>query len=110
MTVVNLFVALPVSRLTARFGNATLLAVGLGVTLPGMAWLTQLTANTPYVTGVALPTVLIGIGQGLAFDPLTADGLAGTTARDAGAASGLVNTAHQLGSTLGVAALMASSW
>jgi sugar phosphate permease len=58
------------------------------------------------VTGVALPMVLIGIGQGLAFAPLTAAGIAGATARDAGAASGLVNTTHQLGSTLGVAVLV----
>ena len=53
--------------------------------------------------------VLIGIGQGLAFAPLTATALTGTTVRDAGAASGLVNTTHQLGSTLGVAALVALS-
>jgi EmrB/QacA subfamily drug resistance transporter len=106
MTVINFFVALPVSRLTARFGNATLLAVGLAVTLAGMAWLAQLTPTTPYLTGVALPMVLIGIGQGLAFAPLTAAGLAGTTAADAGAASGLVNTTHQLGSTLGVTVMV----
>jgi EmrB/QacA subfamily drug resistance transporter len=106
MTVVNFFVALPVSRLTSRFGNATLLAAGLALTLAGMGWLSQLTASTPYLTGVALPMVLIGIGQGLGFAPLTAAGLAGTTTRDAGAASGLVNTTHQLGSTLGVALLV----
>jgi sugar phosphate permease len=78
----------------------------LAITLAGMGWLSQLTASTPYLTGVALPMVLIGIGQGLGFAPLTAAGLAGTTARDAGAASGLVNTTRQLGSTLGVALLV----
>ena len=109
MTVVNFVVALPVSRLTARFGNAPLLAAGLAVTLAGMTWLAQLTATTPYLTGVALPMVLIGIGQGLAFAPLTAAGLARVTAADAGAASGLVNVTHQLGSTLGVAVLVSLS-
>jgi hypothetical protein len=39
--------------------------------------------------------VLIGIGQGLAFGPLTAAGIAGVTTANAGAASGLVNTALQ---------------
>jgi predicted MFS family arabinose efflux permease len=106
MTVVNFFVALPVPGLTRRLGNTALLASGLAVTLAGMTWLTRITATTPYVTGVALPMVLIGIGQGLAFAPLTAAGIAGATARDAGAASGLVNTTHQLGSTLGVAVLV----
>ena len=41
--------------------------------------------------------VLIGAGQGLAFAPLTSFGIAGVPAEDAGAATGLVNTAHQLG-------------
>jgi sugar phosphate permease len=74
-----------------------------------MSWLAQLTASTPYLTGVALPMVLIGVGQGLAFAPLTAAGLAQVASRDAGAASGLVNTTHQLGSTLGVAVLVSLS-
>jgi EmrB/QacA subfamily drug resistance transporter len=109
MTVVNFFVALFVPRLTQRFGNAVLLAVGLALTLAGIAWLSQITAATPYLTGVALPMVLLGVGQGLAFGPLTAAGISGTTADDAGAASGLVNTAHQLGSSLGVGILVTAS-
>jgi EmrB/QacA subfamily drug resistance transporter len=109
MTIVNFFVALAVPRLTHRFGNAALLAAGLALTLAGMFWLSRITAETPYLTGVALPMVLIGIGQGLAFAPLTAAGIAGVTARDAGAASGLVNTSHQLGSALGVGVFVALS-
>ncbi|WP_307857118.1 MFS transporter [Pseudarthrobacter albicanus] len=109
MTVVNFFVALAVPRLTHRFGNAALLAAGLALTLAGMFWLSRITADTPDLTGVALPLVLIGIGQGLGFAPLTAAGIAGVTANDAGAASGLVNTSHQLGSALGVGVLVALS-
>jgi len=109
MTTVNFVVALFVPRLTHRFGNAPLLAAGLTLTLAGIAWLAQITADTPYLTGVAFPMVLIGIGQGLAFGPLTAAGIAGATAANAGAASGLVNTAHQLGSSLGVGVLVTVS-
>ncbi|MDQ0075570.1 MFS transporter [Arthrobacter oryzae] len=109
MTVVNFFVALAVPRLTQRFGNAPLLAAGLALTLAGMTWLSTITADTPYLTGVALPMVLIGVGQGLAFAPLTSAGIAGASANDAGAASGLVNTSHQLGSALGVGVLVAVS-
>jgi EmrB/QacA subfamily drug resistance transporter len=109
MTVVNFFVALAVPRLTQRFGNASLLAAGLALTLAGMTWLSTITADTPYLTGVALPMVLIGVGQGLAFAPLTSAGIAGASANDAGAASGLVNTSHQLGSALGVGVLVAVS-
>lgn len=109
MTVVNFFVALAVPRLTHRFGNASLLAAGLTLTLAGMTGLSTITADTPYLTGVALPMVLIGVGQGLAFAPLTSAGIAGANANDAGAASGLVNTSHQLGSALGIGVLVAVS-
>ena len=109
MTLVNFGVALCVPRLTRRFGNARLLAMGLGLTLLGMAWLSRVGADTAYWLGVALPMVLIGAGQGMALSPLTAAGVAGVPARDAGAASGIVNVAHQLGSSLGLATLVAIS-
>ncbi|RZL80484.1 MAG: MFS transporter [Rhodococcus sp. (in: high G+C Gram-positive bacteria)] len=109
MTVVNFIVAMAIPRLTPRFGNATLLATGVTLTLAGMAWLSLVHPASTYLTAVALPMVLIGAGQGLAFAPLTAAGIAGVTARDAGAASGLVNTAHQLGSALGLGILVTVS-
>ncbi|MEV0700176.1 MFS transporter [Saccharopolyspora sp. NPDC050389] len=109
MTAVQFASSLPVPRLTRRFGNAPLLVAGLALVLAGMAWMTRLTAETSYLAGVALPMILIGLGQGLAFGPLTAAGIAGARAEDAGAASGVVNTAHQLGSTLGIAILTAAS-
>ena len=107
MTLVNFGVALCVPRLTRRLGNARLLAMGLGLTLLGMAWLSRVDAGTAYWLGVALPMVLIGVGQGMALSPLTAAGVAGVPAQDAGAASGVVNVAHQLGSSLGLATLVA---
>lgn len=100
-------VAMAVPRLTTRVGNAALLVTGIAVTAVGMGWLSTLEPSGTYLAGIALPMVLIGIGQGLAFAPLTSAGIAGVTARDAGAASGLVNTAHQLGSALGLGILVA---
>jgi formate hydrogenlyase subunit 4 len=50
--------------------------------------------------------VILGIGAGAAFTPLTASGVAGVAAEDAGAASGLVNVAHQLGGSLGLGVLV----
>lgn len=107
MTAVNFAVAMAVPRLTTRVGNAALLVTGIAVTAVGMGWLSTLEPSGTYLAGIALPMVLIGIGQGLAFAPLTSAGIAGVTARDAGAASGLVNTAHQLGSALGLGILVA---
>lgn len=109
MTVVNFTVATALPRIAARFGEAPVLVAGVGLTLIGMAWLAQVDPTSAYVTGVALPMVLIGAGQGLAFAPLTSFGLAGVPAADAGAASGLVNTAHQLGMATGLAILVSIS-
>jgi predicted MFS family arabinose efflux permease len=107
MTLMNFAVALQVPRLTRRFGNARLLAFGLLVCLIGMAWLSRVSVHSAYLTAVALPMVLIGAGQGMTLSPLTAAGIAGVPAQDAGAASGVVNVAHQLGNSLGLAVLVA---
>jgi EmrB/QacA subfamily drug resistance transporter len=107
MTTVNFAVALQVPRFTPRFGNGRLLAAGLAICAVGMAWLSQVSSSHNYVLAVALPMVLIGIGQGLTLSPLTAAGIMGVPAPDAGAASGVVNVAHQLGNSLGLAALVA---
>jgi predicted MFS family arabinose efflux permease len=105
-TVVNFASAFTVPRLTRRFGNGRVLAGALTLTLLGMAWLSQVSATTPYLTGVALPMMLIGAGQGVALGPLTIAGVAGVATEDAGAASGLVNVAHQIGGTLGLSMLV----
>ena len=109
MTVVNFAVAMTIPRLTARLGQTMPLAAGVMLTLAGMAWLSQVHVASSYWTSVALPMVLIGVGQGLAFAPLTSAGIARVGARDAGAASGLVNTFHQLGMALGLSVLVAVS-
>jgi len=105
-TLVNFAAAVTVPRLTGRFGNGRLLVTGLTIALLGAAWLSQLTVHTPYLTGIALPMILIGLGQGLCLAPLTAAGIVGVNAEDAGAASGMVNVAHQLGGSLGLAVLV----
>jgi MFS family permease len=107
MTLVNFAVAMTVPSLSRRYGNARVLAVGLAVCMAGMAWLSRLSVDSGYLLGVALPMVLIGAGQGMALSPLTAFGIAGVAPQDAGAASGVVNVAHQLGNSLGLAVLVA---
>ncbi len=106
LTGVMFAMVLVVPRLSKRLRNARLLAGGVTIALIGMAWLSQLSAGTPYLTGIAIPMVILGIGAGAAFTPLTASGVAGVPAQDAGAASGLVNVAHQLGGSLGLGVLV----
>lgn len=99
---VNFGTALLVPRLTARFGNLTLLTTGLVLAVIGMAWLSRAEPGTGFWLGVGLPSILVGAGQGFSLSPLTASGIARVAPQDAGAASGLVNVAHQLGSSLGL--------
>lgn len=107
MTLVNFVVAITIPRLTRRVGSTIPLVVGIALTLVGMLALSRIDMSSAYLTGVALPMLAIGVGQGLTFAPLTSLGIVGATAADAGAASGLVNTFHQLGSSLGLAVLVA---
>jgi len=109
MTVVNFVVAMTIPRLTAKCGHALPLTAGVALTLGGMAWLAQVQVDSSYWTAVAMPMMLIGAGQGLAFAPLTSAGLAGVDSAHAGAASGLVNTFHQLGMALGLGILVTVS-
>lgn len=96
--------ALP--RLASQVGDSRLLAGGLLLALLGMTWLSRISVGSDYVTQMALPMVLLGIGMGSVFTPLTTAGISGVADEDAGAASGLVNTAHQLGGTLGIGILI----
>jgi len=98
-----------VPQMTKRFGNGRLLAGGLTLSLIGMAWLSRVLPDMSYIAGSALPMMLIGGGQGFVLSPLTASGVSGVGAGDAGAASGVVNVAHQLGNSLGLAVLVAIS-
>jgi EmrB/QacA subfamily drug resistance transporter len=96
-----------VPRLLARFGMQATLLAGLVLALVGLLWLSRISTSTDYWTGVAIPMLLIGLGMGLSFTPLTQAGIAGIDDHDAGAAAGLVNVFQQLGGTLGIALLVA---
>lgn len=85
-------------RVIAGIGMA-LSAIGLG----SMALV--LGAHTSYAAMV-LPMILLGLGNGTAFVPLTAAGLTGVEPADRGVASGLVNVTQQLGGALGLAVLV----
>ncbi len=93
-------------RLVTRIGTIRLLAGGVFVAFVGMAWLSRLSADTPFFPSIVVPMALLGIGIGSALVPLTTAGIAGVQPKDAGAASGLVNVAQQLGGSLGLGILV----
>ncbi|HEY6763102.1 MAG TPA: MFS transporter [Baekduia sp.] len=106
MTLVMFSMVQVVPRLSRRIGSTPLLIAGLSLDLIGMAWLSRLSETTAFFPGIALPMVMMGIGMGAALTPLTAAGIAGVQPDDAGAASGVVNVAHQLGGSLGLGILV----
>lgn len=106
VTLPNFASAMAVPRLARRFGNERLLLAGLLLGVAGLLWLGQADAQASYWADVAPPMLLIGLGQGLLLAPLTAAGVVGVAREDAGAASGLVNVAHQLGGALGLGLLV----
>jgi predicted MFS family arabinose efflux permease len=106
MTLVMFGMVRLVPRLVQRFGNTPLLLGGLVIALGGMAWMSQISLGAAYFPQIAVPLVLLGVGMGMAFTPLTTAGIAGVTPADAGAASGVVNAAHQLGGSLGLSVLV----
>ncbi|MFD5122690.1 MFS transporter [Streptomyces sp. NPDC058385] len=107
MTLVNFVFAVQVPRILDCAPRPLVLLTGVVLTAVGMAWLSRLDLHTPYLTGVVLPMVLIGAGQGLTLAPLTSSGVDGVAPADAGAGSGLVNTVHQIGSALSLSVLTA---
>lgn len=86
-------------------GKTGLLLVALVLAGLGMLWLSTIGPGTAYFPAILLPLIVLGIGQGIAIILLTEFGMSGVAPVDNGAASGLVNTAHQLGGSLGLALL-----
>jgi len=92
-----------VARVMERVGVITTTVVGIVVMLVGLVSLSLLSMSAP-VWGVALAMVPVGVGGSFTVPPLTALLLNQVPADRAGTASGLLNTARQLGGSLGVAA------
>ncbi|WP_019629325.1 MFS transporter [Actinomadura atramentaria] len=92
-------------RLMERVDGRTLVIAGALLAAAGFAW--QARSGGGYLSGVLGPAVPMSLGGGLLTTPLTAIAAAGVEERDAGAASGLLNTAKQVGGALGLAVLTA---
>lgn len=96
-------------QLIKRLGVRNVSIGGVVLATIGMAILTRLPVHGSYV-GDLLVGLLVGllpmsIGMGLTFVPITLLGTGGVTGEDAGLASGLFNTAQQVGGSLGLAIL-----
>ncbi|HEX2315304.1 MAG TPA: MFS transporter, partial [Thermomonospora sp.] len=78
---------------------------GLLVLAAGLTWLARVPADGAFLPDLLGPLVLVGIGLGLSFVPITALGVTGVPAHRSGVAGGLVNTSRQVGGALGLSLL-----
>jgi EmrB/QacA subfamily drug resistance transporter len=93
------------SRFLPRVGPRALMIAGLALAAGGLVWFTGLTAHSSYLPHVLPPEILVSLGMGMAFVPLSSTALIGVEPKDAGVASALVNTTQQVGGSLGTALL-----
>jgi len=91
--------------LVTKLGVKPVLLTGLGLLGAGLVFFTQVSVGGSYVSDLLPGFLLIGVGLGFSFVPVSIAALAGATGRDAGLASGLINTSQQIGGALGLAIL-----
>ena len=95
------------SQLVTRVGYKPPLTAGMLMIAGALIWFSQVNAGGGYVSDVLFPSILVGVGLGFAFVPVTVAAVAGTRPNEAGLASGLINTSQQVGGALGLAILAA---
>ncbi len=93
------------AQLVTRIGVKPVLVAGMTFLTAGLIFFTQVSVGGSYVTDLLPGFLLIGVGIGFSFVPITIAALAGVEPAEAGLASGLINTSQQIGGALGIAAL-----
>ena len=98
-------------RLVMRVGIRTPLAAGLGLVAASQALFAFAPVGGSYVVNVLPAMILLGLGAGIAFNPVLLAAMGDVEPHEAGLASGVVNTSFMMGGALGLAILVAvSSW
>jgi EmrB/QacA subfamily drug resistance transporter len=93
------------AKLVVRFGNRLPLVVGLSMAAVGLLLLARAPVNGHFVADVLPSMLLLGVGAGIAFNPVLMAAMGDVAPEDAGLASGLVNTSFMMGGALGLAVL-----
>ncbi len=109
-SVVMAFCSLRVSdRLVMRFGIRPPLTAGLLLAAASLALFSQAPVDGGFVVHVLPSMVLLGIGAGIAFNPVLLAAMGDVEPHESGLASGLVNTSFMMGGALGLAVLVSIS-
>jgi EmrB/QacA subfamily drug resistance transporter len=93
------------AQLVTRVGVKPVLVVGMAALTAGVLYFTQASVGGSYLVDLLPGFLLVGLGLGFSFVPISIAALAGVQPAEAGLASGLINTSQQIGGALGIAAL-----
>ncbi len=93
------------ARIVLRWGLRRPLGVGLALAALGLALFARAPVGGGFLADVLPGMLLLGLGAGIAFNPLLLAAMGDVAPQDSGLASGIVNTAFMMGGALGLAAL-----
>jgi EmrB/QacA subfamily drug resistance transporter len=93
------------AQLVTRVGVKPVLVFGMTALTGGLVYFTQVSVGGSYLGDLLPGFLLIAVGIGFSFVPISIAALAGVQNAEAGLASGLINTSQQIGGALGIAAL-----
>jgi EmrB/QacA subfamily drug resistance transporter len=93
------------SGLVTKVGYKPVLAVGLLFICAGLAWFSRVSVGGGFTTDILGPSLLAAAGLGFSFVTTTIAAVSGVAEKEAGLASGLINTSQQIGGALGLAVL-----
>lgn len=92
-------------RLVMRFGIKTPLVSGLALMTVALVLLARTPVDGTWAIDILPATLAVGLGAGIAFNPLLLAAMSGVAREQAGLASGVVNTAFMMGGAVGLAIL-----
>jgi EmrB/QacA subfamily drug resistance transporter len=93
------------ARIVMRFGIRAPLGTGLGLAALGLLLFARAPVDGTFAVDVLPSMILLGIGAGMAFNPVLLAAMGDVPQHEAGLASGVVNTAFMMGGALGLAVL-----
>ncbi|HEX5503541.1 MAG TPA: MFS transporter [Thermomicrobiales bacterium] len=93
------------ARIVARFGVRAPLAAAMLLVAVGLALFARAPVGGAFVADVLPGMVLLGVGAGVAFNPLLLAAMGDVAPEESGLASGVINTAFMMGGALGLALL-----
>src|SRR5439155_25503005 len=105
----TIFTAGLAAQLVTRVGVRPILTAGMAIATVGLLYFTRVSVHGHYPSDLLPGFLITAFGLGFSFVPMSIAALEGVVEREAGLASGLLNTSQQVGGALGVAIITAAA-